>query len=78
MKNKCKYRSKEEYEALTHLFTCEHVKSRLGDEWFNWMEEKKKKMKEERSWAAEFINGLDPKGCSYVKLLMYKGMKEDF
>ena len=26
---------KEEYEALTLLFTCEHIKSTLGDEWFN-------------------------------------------
>ena len=34
-------------------------------------------MKEERSRAAEFTNGLDPKWCSYVKLLMYKGGGED-
>ena len=27
-------------------------------EWFNWLEEKMEKMKEERSWAAEFTNRL--------------------
>ena len=66
-----------EYEALTHLITCEHIKLTLWDEWFNWMKEKKEKMKEEkeRIWAAEFTNGLDSKWCTYVKLLM--GGKED-
>ena len=34
---------------------------------------KKEKMKEEKSWAAEFTNGIDQKWCSYNKLLMYKG-----
>ena len=38
--------------------------------------EEEGKMKEERSGAEEFTNGIDLKWCNFVKLLIYKEGKK--
>ena len=74
--NKCWF-CKVEYEALTHLMTCEYIKSAHSDDWLNWMEEKKETIKEEKAWAAEFTNGMDLKWCNFCYWCIRVGSDEE-